>query len=694
MLYLVASTLTVSAQGENNHWRFGNKIGLDFTSGSPVLVSSSMASQEGCAAASDASGNLLFYSNGNDIWDATGTIMPNGSGLLGNGMGTVGPGSSTQGVAVVKAIGEPGKYFLFVLDGQVEEPNNGVLRYSVVDMSLHGGLGDIAPGLKNIAIDSFLSEAMAVAKGAGCYYWLVTRSWNTTNYHAYKIGPGGIDPVPVISAGLFGGSPYGEIKLAPDGRFLSLTGGGYQYMEVARFDAATGTVSQAKQLGLPRNGNYGSEFSPDSRKLYLSEGADTLVQYNMDLWPDVPAMEAARIVIEPRRKLGLYNRMRLGPDNKLYIVSNTFAGPPTPAPGYDAPIARLNAPNATGSACGFDSVFIMVPYTQTFIPPGNAFPCGLYGFGFDNKMVVIPDPPQTITTPARDTLVCTGDHAQLQGRPGCNAYVWSDGSTAASATVSEDGIYWVASIRSCTTFIDTFRVRLYHLGTLGPDTFICSGGSLDLDVTSPPGARYRWQDGSEEPTIHVNRPGTYTVTIMLGACRVIDSIRIQELEPSVTITGDDSVFCNGAVLSLKAASVPPGSYTWNTGSTGSLLQVNRSGVYSVTTRNACGTFTASLPVTAEDCSCPVFAPNAFSPNGDGLNDMFQVQTGCQTATFSLAIYNRYGERVFLSRDAGKGWNGMHRGRPAETGTYFYQLKYTGLRSGRQVERKGDLTLLR
>src|SRR6476659_883346 len=72
------------AQNEANKWLFGNGGGLDFNSGSPLpFPGGQTATSEGSASVSDASGNLLFYTDGITVWDKTHAIMPNGTGLLG-----------------------------------------------------------------------------------------------------------------------------------------------------------------------------------------------------------------------------------------------------------------------------------------------------------------------------------------------------------------------------------------------------------------------------------------------------------------------------------------------------------------------------------------------------------------------------------------------------------------------------------
>ncbi|WP_118953155.1 gliding motility-associated C-terminal domain-containing protein [Taibaiella helva] len=695
--------LNVSGQGENNNWVFGYHSRLNFNTPTPVLSSANLITQEGCAAVSDASGELLFYSNGNSIWDATGAVMPNGTGILGNGAGFYGPGSTTQGVAIVQSTEDAARYFLFTLDCNEDVIYNNspaYLRYSAIDMTLNSGRGDVVPGQKNIVLDTFVTEKMVVVRGTACNYWLVTHRRKSNQYRTFSIR-GSVDPVPVISTGLYlGGSGAGEMKVSPNRKMIAfVTDTIPNIIEVASFDATTGTVSGAQALGpafTPGSiynvlSRYALEFSPDNSKLYCSEWV-RMVQYDLTAFPAMPAVAATRTIIAPEEPLapplgfpvrGLIFGMRMGPDNKIYVARTNWYGVTIPAH-----IARINMPNNTGLACGFDSLAITVPAAQVYTG------LGLYGFGFGSA-VVIADMPAVVHTTARDTAICAGDSVRVAGHPGCTRYLWSDGSTDALLTLRDDGRYWVSGVKDCDVYLDTFRVSFLKLDTrLGGDTFICKGSAGMLLYAGSPGANYRWQDGSTGETYRADTSGTYYVTISNNSCRLTDTIHIAEVDPYLKLSGDDSLICDGGRVILRAASFPPGAYLWNTGSNTDTLVVSRSGSYSVSVVNACGTFSASLGVASEDCDCPVFIPNAFSPNGDGVNEWFRPRINCRLSFYSLSIYNRYGQRVFYSNDSDNGWEGRFRGVPSELGTYFYYLKYQGLRSRKNIVRKGDLTLLR
>lgn len=89
----------------------------------------------------------------------------------------------------------------------------------------------------------------------------------------------------------------------------------------------------------------------------------------------------------------------------------------------------------------------------------------------------------------------------------------------------------------------------------------------------------------------------------------------------------------------------------------------------------------------------VFIPNAFSPNGDGINDLFKVEAGFEPKSFEIAIYSRRGELVFTNRDVKLGWDGTYRGRNLPAEVYPYIVTYT-TPDGDRISRRGQITLIR
>src|SRR6185312_243087 len=99
----------------------------------------------------------------------------------------------------------------------------------------------------------------------------------------------------------------------------------------------------------------------------------------------------------------------------------------------------------------------------------------------------------------------------------------------------------------------------------------------------------------------------------------------------------------------------------------------------------------SIMINTQPC-CDIFLPDAFTPNGDGRNDVFKIITVGHHPLKVFEIVNRYGQVVFRSNVETEGWDGKVHGIPQEMGTYFYYINYTC--NGKTIEKKGDVTLVR
>jgi len=147
LLFTLIFVLPLCAQRETANWYFGSNSGLDFNSGNAqVLSGGQLSTTEGCSTVSDNNGSLLFYTNGVEIWNKNHDIMQNGSGLLGSD-------SSSQSAIVVPNVSNPNIYYVFTADVYQAYANGGGgngFNYSIVDMSLDGGLGRVIS--KNISL--------------------------------------------------------------------------------------------------------------------------------------------------------------------------------------------------------------------------------------------------------------------------------------------------------------------------------------------------------------------------------------------------------------------------------------------------------------------------------------------------------------------------------------------------------------
>ncbi|MBL0096555.1 MAG: gliding motility-associated C-terminal domain-containing protein [Bacteroidetes bacterium] len=182
----------------------------------------------------------------------------------------------------------------------------------------------------------------------------------------------------------------------------------------------------------------------------------------------------------------------------------------------------------------------------------------------------------------------------------------------------------------------------------GSDTTLCKGFPIFLDATNA-GATYIWQDGTIDPFIFAEDPGTYSVIISIGNCTASDTIILDQQDKPSVILGEDSILCAGQPLVLSAYNYGA-TYSWQDGSTDSLFKPEITGLYYATAINQCGISADSIFLTFNICNCLVYIPNAFTPNRDNKNEIFNYQANCTDFKGKLEIYNRFGQLLFKSED--------------------------------------------
>lgn len=343
MLLLVTYSTLYAQQG--NNWYFGEYAGLSFNTTPPTaLTNGQLNTSEGCASISDKNGNILFYTDGMFVYDRTHTVMPNGSGLMGNV-------SSFNSAIIVPKPGDNFIYYIFTADAAENNYSNGY-RYSIVDMRLHGGLGDVT-AQKNILLYAPSTEKLSAVKHAnGIDYWVFTKEFGNNSIAVYKVNCSGLDPVPVISnIGMIAtdhGSGIGGIKASPDGKKVCLvTEGDSTRAELFDFNNGTGFLSNLIAIrGYSVASIGGVEFSPNSRLLYLSSIGPWVNQYDITS-NDPVTIEASKYKINTDF-LDINAGLQLGPDKKLYICVggktylHVINNPDVPGPGCNVSLAGVN----------------------------------------------------------------------------------------------------------------------------------------------------------------------------------------------------------------------------------------------------------------------------------------------------------------------------------------------------------------
>ncbi|MFS4494101.1 FG-GAP-like repeat-containing protein [Maribacter sp. 2308TA10-17] len=321
--------------GNGYDWYFGLNAGLNFENAAgPVQIPSPLLNaEEGSSIWSDDQGNLLFYTNGINVYNRNHQVMPNGSGLLGNP-------SSTQSGVVVEDPGNPDRYYVFSIGGA-----GNLAYFSVVDMTLDGGLGDVIVGNKNTFIQNVNGEKIAAwPHSNGTDIWVVLV--DTNNIYARLLTAVGLGPAITSNANSFG-RRFGQMKFSPDGQKLAI--GSYPnassgfMVQLVDFDNSTGQFSNLQEW--PLNQPYGVEFSPNGNYLYVTEmgwggPVGRLWQYDIGNNSTGASIGASGVVLLSGNYM--FAQLQIGPDGKIYMATS-FTGN-NPRNG----LAVINEPNNQG----------------------------------------------------------------------------------------------------------------------------------------------------------------------------------------------------------------------------------------------------------------------------------------------------------------------------------------------------------
>jgi gliding motility-associated-like protein len=177
-------------------------------------------------------------------------------------------------------------------------------------------------------------------------------------------------------------------------------------------------------------------------------------------------------------------------------------------------------------------------------------------------------------------------------------------------------------------------------------------------------------------------------------CLLSDSFKVAwPTIPNANILGKDTVACIGDSIVLNAYTDAVSTYQWQDGSANATYTATKSGLYKVNITNSCGTAQSSRQITFQKCSDDIYVPTAFTPNGDGLNDVFRVKYFQAPISFNMKVYNRFGQVIFETRDPSKGWDGSLHDFNQPIGTYIWVIDYVSHNNVHNLK-KGTVTLIR
>lgn len=345
-----------------------------------------------------------------------------------------------------------------------------------------------------------------------------------------------------------------------------------------------------------------------------------------------------------------------------------------------------------------------VTTTSTF----SASQAGLYILQVSNICFTLADSinisTRTAPTPfsiGPGVSICTGTKITLMANPvpTGDSLMWQDGiSHADSFVASAAGQYTLTAFNQCGSQSASAVVSLLPLPSvmIDPIPVQCDRDSVLLAPVTANINTYTWSTGSHDSVIYAKTSGTYTVTAANNCGSVTGSADVSLLtSPVKPFNGLTIDSCSAAQVVLDAQN-PAHTYLWSTGQSQQFIAVTDSGMYYVTISDTghCAV-TDSVYVMMHDCAtCRAVVPTAFTPNGDGVNETFKPKFECALQSYTMKIYDRWGEMVYMSEDQTMGWDGFYKSKAQPLGVYVFFVQYRNQGDKQESSITGNVTLLR
>jgi len=340
--------------------------------------------------------------------------------------------------------------------------------------------------------------------------------------------------------------------------------------------------------------------------------------------------------------------------------------------------------------------------------PGNGAYYDAAWNGSDDSYIMKFCPPISVTISSTNLLCngqCTGI-ATVTAVSGTAPYTynWSAGQTTSAILGLCVGSYTItvtdaAGITTTTTVTITQPSALVASSSFTNGTCASNNGTATVTVSGgTPGYAYIWSNGQTAQTATGLSSGTYTVTVTdINGCTNMQSVTINQVLPLTTELNNTT--CDGVNDGIATVSplggTSPYTYSWSNGETTQTIAGLNAGNYSVTVIDANGCSNTTAINVTDSTAGEFYLPNAFSPNGDGENDVLQIYYGdirC-IKTLKLIIYDRWGEKVFKTSDPGFQWDGTHKGNMMNAAVFVYYLKAIFI-SGENIFKKGNISLIK
>jgi len=530
-----------------NIWYFGNQAGLDFNPlpDDPAVAISNpvMNAPEGTATISDRNGQVIFFTDGDKVWNRTNVEIASGIG---------GEPGASQAALIIPVPGDETLYYIFTTQ-EVHGTNTYELRYSLFDLKLNGGTGGLVE--QNVLLFARCTERIT-----GNGNWLIAHEYGNNSFRAYRISNLGISNPVISSIGsdhtvTSAENGQGYMKLGPQNRLAVAlsTPGTSNVVEIFDFADSTGLITNFRTANLndPNGQVYGVEFSPGGNKLFatLKGATSQVVEFAFDSL-GIPYLKQPPIA-PVTEELGA---IQIGPDGQLYVAVNgeQFLG--TIQANEDTTQVSTFLLNGFGLLGGTNSNLGLPNFIQNLADPTQ-------GPGISIAGACIQDTVRFQGTPT-DPI----DEFFWQVRLGGTVVTTSD-QQAFNFLFATPGLYDVSLRLTNRCGLDTTLTQQHLINDIPPDpttsVVLCTGSVvLDANPFNLPGLTYIWSTGDTTRTITVNSQAIYNVIVTnAGGCTSTGAILAADNRP-ITDLGADLSICQNTPIAPLNAQNPGATYAW------------------------------------------------------------------------------------------------------------------------------------
>lgn len=299
--------------------------------------------------------------------------------------------------------------------------------------------------------------------------------------------------------------------------------------------------------------------------------------------------------------------------------------------------------------------------------------------------IVVTETPTPAPIISGPTTFCSNEEVQFEASAGFVNYQWNTGDN--TNPIQFQGFINEISVLVTDGFGcvggDTIMVSIVDVPILdlGDDIVLCESENVILNAETPGASAYSWTPNNETSATIDAPPGTYSVVVTYDICTITDEISIT-VEPYELDLGEDKLVCFEEGVFLAHSLYNIDSIVWHDGTNSSwfeqLSYPSLTDTFMISaTAYGCDVKYDTVIVLIEDCNCQFYVPNAFTPNGDQMNEAFRVYHDCPVKEFEFLIFNRWGELIFQSTDPDFIWNGeAPSGEQVQEGVYSWRMRYT------------------